>query len=298
MTTRHNRFGGPWTEDKLDILEGYLDSYTTALKNQPFRLVYIDAFAGSGEINIGEYGVSDFDTASFVTGSTERALRVRDRPFDQLVFVEKQTDRYNQLVELKARHPDRLIDVTQDDANAFLAGLSIQSFRDGLSSQAYVDWRGVLFVDPFGTELKWATVEHIAGLRRLDMWLLFPVGAIGRMLPLSRNPDEVQPKWVKRLNIVFGGDQWRKLYSPSAQQSLFGDEAMERTPGVDGLLEIYMDQLKKVFGTRLLPESRTLRNSRNSPLFEFIFCAGHPKGAPIAKRIARHLIRDISRPTS
>ena len=44
MTTRHNRFGGPWTEDKLDILEGYLDSYTTALKNQPFRLVYIDAF--------------------------------------------------------------------------------------------------------------------------------------------------------------------------------------------------------------------------------------------------------------
>ena len=95
-------FGGPWTKEKLDILEGYLDSYTTALKHQPFKLVYIDAFAGSGEINIGEYGVSDFDTDSFVKGSTERALRVRDRPFDQLVFVEKQTGRYNQLMELKA----------------------------------------------------------------------------------------------------------------------------------------------------------------------------------------------------
>ena len=37
-------FGGPWTQEKLKILERYLDAYTTALKNQPFKLVYIDAF--------------------------------------------------------------------------------------------------------------------------------------------------------------------------------------------------------------------------------------------------------------
>ena len=76
-------------------------------------------------------------------------------------------------MELKARHPDRSIDVNQGDANAFLAGLSNQSFRDGPATKIYLDWRGVLFVDPFGTALDWATVEHIAGLRRLDMWLLF-----------------------------------------------------------------------------------------------------------------------------
>ena len=289
-------FGGPWTKEKLDILEGYLDSYTTALKHQPFRLVYIDAFAGSGEINIGEYGVSDFDTDSFVKGSTERSLRVRDRPFDQLVFVEKQTDRYNQLMELKARHPDRSIDVNQGDANAFLAGLSNQSFRDGPGTKIYLDWRGVLFVDPFGTALDWATVEHIAGLRRLDMWLLFPIGAIGRMLPLSRNPEDVEPKWVERLNVVFGGDQWRKLYSLPAQQTLFGEETLERAPGVDGLLEIYKGQLKGLFGDRFLRKSRTLKNSKNSPLFELIFCVGSPSVRAIgaAKRIARHLMRDIS----
>ena len=139
-------FGGRWTTEKLDILESYLNSYTTALKNQLFRLIYIDAFAGSGEINIGEYGVSDFDSDSFVTGSTERALSVQDRSFDQFVFVEKEADRYTQLLELKARHPDRLIDVKQDDANAFLSGLSKSSFRKGPNTQGYVDWRGVLFV--------------------------------------------------------------------------------------------------------------------------------------------------------
>ena len=271
-------FGGPWTTEKLDILEDYLNSYTTALKNQPFRLVYIDAFAGSGEINIGEYGVSEFDSDSFVKGSTERALRVLDRPFDQLVFVEKQADSY------------------EDDANTFLAGLTKHSFLNGPATQAYVDWRGVLFVDPFGTELEWATVEHIAGVRRLDMWLLFPVGAIGRMLPLSGHPDEVEPKWVDRLNIVFGGDHWRKLYSLSRQQELFGDEVMERERGVQGLLSIYKNRLREAFGVRFLNESRTLTNSKNSPLFEFIFCVGSPSERAIkaAKGIARHLVRDIS----
>ena len=72
---------------------------------------------------------------------------------------------------------------------------------------------------------------------------------------------------------------------------------VERERGVAGLLSIYKDQLKKTFGTRFLKDSCTLTNSRNSPLFEFIFCAGHPNGAVIAKRIARHLIRDISSPS-
>lgn len=41
-------FGGSWTEKKLNILKKYLDSYNTALKNKPFKRVYIDAFAGTG----------------------------------------------------------------------------------------------------------------------------------------------------------------------------------------------------------------------------------------------------------
>ncbi|HSN87955.1 MAG TPA: three-Cys-motif partner protein TcmP, partial [Thermoanaerobaculia bacterium] len=43
-----HRFGGDWTATKLEILRRYLEAYTTALKNQPFRTAYIDAFAGTG----------------------------------------------------------------------------------------------------------------------------------------------------------------------------------------------------------------------------------------------------------
>lgn len=279
-----NAFGGDWTREKLGILEAYLDAYTTALKNRPFHLVYVDAFAGTGRIMRESgpgYETDEGDSRSFIMGSAERALQVKNRRFDRLVFVEKDAARYQQLRELCDQHPDRNTQPLRADANTFL--------RD-LDQYEYGNWRGVLFVDPFGTQLAWETVERVAQPERLDMWLLCPVGAIGRMLPRSRNPDEVEPKWVDRLNAVYGGDSWRTLYSPSSQQSLFGDKAIEREGGVEGLLGIYMDRLRGVFRSRLLPESRTLKNSRNSPLFEFIFCAGHPKGANIAKRIAKHLI--------
>ncbi len=52
MGSADTSFGGPWTKEKLAILNKYLDAYTTALKNQPFHLIYIDAFAGTGEVEL------------------------------------------------------------------------------------------------------------------------------------------------------------------------------------------------------------------------------------------------------
>ena len=76
---------------------------------------------------------------------------------------------------------------------------------------------------------------------------------------------------------------------------MFGSEGVERDPGVAGLLDIYRERLRQVFGDRLLDESRTLRNSKNSPLFELIFCVGSPSPRAVgaAKKIARHLIHNI-----
>ncbi len=284
---KNPEFGGHWTVQKLSILEQYLDAYTTALKNKPFKLVYIDAFAGTGRIMAepGEGQATDErDSREFIAGSAERALMVADRVFDKLIFVEKDHLRLGLLATLCQEHGDRSIDLREEDANIFL--------RD-LRPEQYGSWRGVLFADPFGTQMEWETVKHLASLERLDMWLLFPVGAIARMLPRSKNPDEVEPTWASRLSLVYGGDDWRRLYSPARQRSFFDEEAVERARGVAGLLAIYKDHLAKAFGPRFLPDSRTLTNSRNSPLFEFIFCAGHPNGASIAKRIAKHIVNNI-----
>lgn len=294
-------FGGPWTLEKLGIVERYLRAYCKVFKNQRWcRLVYLDAFAGTGQIiqNFeGDDGADTEDSNDFIMGSAERALKVEDRPFDLLVFVEKEPERCARLKELRGRYPGRLSDVVNEDANDFLSALNHDTFLGESRSVTYRDWRGVLFVDPFGTQLDWTTVEHIASMERLDMWLLFPVGAIARMLPRSRDPSSVNPKWADKLSRVFGGYSWRDLYGRDPQPNLFGTEESVRAQGVDGLMEIYKEQLCGVFGTRLLEESRTLRNSINAPLFELIFCVGSPspKAIGAAQRIAKDLIKDISK---
>ena len=44
------KFGGSWSESKLDCVEGYAQSYLQVLQNQPwFSVHYVDAFAGRGK---------------------------------------------------------------------------------------------------------------------------------------------------------------------------------------------------------------------------------------------------------
>ena len=110
---------------------------------------------------------------------------------------------------------------------------------------------------------------------------------------MSKKPDDIEPKWAARLTSVFGNESWRHLYQQSPQGDLFGEPGLERTEGVDGLLSIYKQNLGKLFEDRFLEESRTLRNSSNAPLFEFIFCVGNPRGVGPAKRIARHILERL-----
>lgn len=270
-------FGGQWTIQKLDILEEYLDAYTTALKNQSFSLMYLDAFAGTGRIDPRR---DDDEAEEFIEGSAARALRVDDKPFDRLVFVEKDAERYESLEQLRRTNIGRDIRTENTDANDFLNNLQ----------EDWRAWRGVLFLDPFATEVEWSTIERIASFNALDTWILFPVSAITRMMPRSREPDDVSTGWAESLTRIFGDESWRELYGPDPQLSFFGGETQQRAPGVDGVIETYKNKLSTLFQGRFLRQSKTFTNSRNSPLFEFIFCAGHPRGAQIAKRIAGYIL--------
>ena len=274
------RFGGPWTKEKLDILEAYLDSFTTALKRRPFRLLYIDAFAGTGSIKTK---VPLPGAEEFLTGSVERALRVSDKPFDRHIFIEKDPGRYAELARLDNLHLEQHIIVKNTDANDFLQNLEFD----------WNTWRGVLFLDPFATELEWATIERIAGFHALDTWILFPVHAAARILPRSRKPDDISPTWVKLLTRMFGDESWRKLYRK--QPKLLGEPVDERERGSKELVEIYKGNLQKLFGDRFLTESKTLRTHNGAPLFEFLFCVGNnrPPAIKLAKRIAKHLLKEL-----
>ena len=138
-------WGGNWTEQKLKILESYLDFYTTALKNKRFHLLYIDAFAGKGEISYNRSSHKGADARKLIEGSARRAINIDDKPFDKLIFVEKDEPSVRKLIDLKKENKDRDILVHRKEANAYL--------RDELQRFNWRKWRGVLFLDPFATSL-------------------------------------------------------------------------------------------------------------------------------------------------
>lgn len=273
-------YGGEWTKEKLSILGGYLDNYTTALKNQRFNLMYVDAFAGAGKVNLqGEE----------IDGSALIALDVKDKTFDKLIFVEKDERQFKSLKELQSQHKDRNIEVQHFDANKYLEKLCNE-----WSKHYSTNWRGVIFLDPFATQVNWATIESVAKTKVLDTWILFPVSGIARMLPKNREPEQISESWKQRLTRIFGDESWRDLYNRPKQVSLLPDESKYRAPGVDRIIEIYKGKLKYLVGARLLNTAHRFKNSKNSRIFEFIFFAGDDgdRAINLSHKITTHLMKN------
>jgi len=268
-------FGGVWTREKLKILAAYLDAYTTALKNTRFNLWYVDAFAGSGAIQ----ALDNDEERAFLIGSTEIALGITDRPFDQLLFIEKDLEN-SQAMRGRVETLGETVrtQIQQGDAN-----LSLPAFCDSMGPFD----RAVVFLDPFATEVDWRTLKSVARTQKCDVWILFPASAIRRLLP--RQGQTVHDAVLTR---VFGDESWRELQRPAAQQSFdfFGDGPdIETEAGIEAIGRAYMAKLEDTFAG-VAPNPRILRNSRNSPLYLFMFAAGNSTGAPIAVRIADHLL--------
>ena len=278
-------FGGTWTERKLEILKRYLDAYTTALKDQPFQLIYVDAFAGEGSWRPRSEYVSDpykdRDVQELRDGSPRIALQIQDKPFDKLMFVEKDADRYEKLMDLRWEYSNRDIRIRRDDANT-----AIPRLCDTLASHD----RAVVFLDPYATQVSWDTVDRLARTRKVDCWILFPLMAIARMMPRRGEPSDAL---ATQLDRIFGGrDLWSSLYQPSQQLSLLESaREQERAFGSEQIADAYRNRLASVFYS-VAPTRRTFRNSNNSPMFDLIFAASNPSGAPVAIRIANHILQN------
>ncbi len=268
----NNGFGGPWTKSKLEMLRQYLDAYTTALKNQRFKLTYVDAFAGDGHWRPGSNYSEDYATEfeGLLKGSPAIALDIQDKPFDQFVFIEKDQERCNSLRELRSQHANRNIKILNNDANEVLP-----NYCQKMGNRE----RAVVFLDPYATEVAWSTVKAIANTKKIDCWILFPIRAISGMMPKRKESDSQE-----QLARVFGGNDWRNLY----QSTLFKD-VLRRESGNDDIANLYRSLLSEIFEEVVLTR-RPLKNSKNSELFDLMFAAGNPHGAKIAVRIAKSII--------
>ena len=275
---------GPWAKQKLDALERYLDAYHMVMKNQKFTLIYIDAFAGSGRSMIRQSAPKETELAEglfpemepeqdeFIAGSPLRALK-SGRGFDEYHFFDLSRQRADELARLEDEFPDKKIHVINEDGN-----LGVQKLVQSLDGK-YA--RGVAFLDPFGPHLHWTTVEALAGSKKFDVILNFPLGmAINRLI--TRN-TEIPQNWEELLDKCFGTHDWYgRAYR--VQKDLLGDEtSKKRADTASRLLDLYHQRLKNTFGHSAPP--RLVRNSKGSPLYHLLWASWHKRGEAIADHI-------------
>ncbi|MDE1178503.1 MAG: three-Cys-motif partner protein TcmP [Edaphobacter sp.] len=291
------KFGGDWTDLKLSCLDAYLESYRSIFsKNtnaQYFNTWYVDAFAGTGSRSIDAatgplWNVEpdsdidcDPDAVAYRDGSAMIALG-QDSPFDNYLFIEKSKTKSTALQSaISEKFPDLTsrCTIVRDDANTALT--------TWVKERNWNKDRAVVFLDPFGMQVNWETVELLGSTGGIDLWYLFPF--VARLLKQDGNIDD---GWRERLTNLLGTDEWfGHFYKKTIQPGLFGDyEVTQRDATVENIQNYIHDRLKTCFVA--VAPSMILRNSKNSPLFALCFAASNEKGAPIALRIAKSILKD------
>ncbi|HBP37726.1 MAG TPA: hypothetical protein DD640_03105 [Clostridiales bacterium] len=269
-----HQFGGMWTIQKLDKIGKYINAYAEALKKHHFRRIYIDAFAGTGSVDIKVDGKE-----ITIDGSARIALS-GTCPFDEYIFVEQNSERAYELLKLKNEYPGRNIKIYSEDCNEMIQ----QICRDRNLKYSRV----LLFLDHYSTEVAWSTIKEISATDVIDLWYLFPLSAMNRMMPKNGRVTEGSER---KLNSLFGDDTWKNLYQKPKQISLFeNDEDKERQTNNKQVIEYIYNKLNSIFEF-VIDEPMILRNSKNSPLFALFFAMTNQ--SPKAKYLARKLATEI-----
>lgn len=292
-----HKFGGAHTQIKLELVRLYIDFYTRVLKNQPFKLIYIDPFAGSGECEVRssrlkkdkntidvfedtEHEPSSSNTI-MIDGSAKIALGI-DRLFNEYHFIENHNSHFTQLESLKKDHPDKEIYLYKGDANETLLGILNK-----------IDWkssRAIVFMDPYGMETEWDTLVKIAATKAVDMWYLFPLSGVYRQA--ANDYEKVDNEKAAAIDRMLGTDGWRTAFYDDRQDDLFADEpALKRIADIKDIVRFSRERLGSIFAS--VPEPRILPD-KGPAQFALFFAAANPKAATIALRGANHILKKMS----
>jgi three-Cys-motif partner protein len=137
-----HQFGGEWTGRKLAIVQEYAALYTAALREQFEKLIYIDAFAGTGSRLGSAPGISDIGGLMSDPGSAQIALACTPG-FDEFVFIDRKRSHVEALEQLKTQFPEKA-----DSISVYCADCN-EKLRE-LAGKLEWGWkrRGLVFLDP------------------------------------------------------------------------------------------------------------------------------------------------------
>lgn len=292
-----HEFGNLSTDLKLSLVEGYLRAFTQALQSKFPELWYIDAFAGTGERTVKIAGAAA--TVMFPAiderierrrGSARIALDVSP-PFSRYIFMDKKKRHCAALNELAKEYPGRSIDIVRGDANA--------AIQAELAAQRWVGKRAVMFLDPYGMDVAWSTLEAIRKTEAIDVWYL--VSLAGMFRQATHDPRNLTPEKRTALTRMLGTDEWEDAwYRRERSTDMLGqvDEIHQRIADVAAMEHFVGKRLADLFPKVLPP--RRLRNDRGVPMFSLFLAISNPepKAIGLATRIGNHILKASMEPAS
>jgi three-Cys-motif partner protein len=296
MDTLPHVFGGPDTGRKLRCLQDYLGAFTIALRKQDFACIYIDAFAGSGSRTqvrpalplLGpEFAVPEEVTTP---GSARIAIDANP-PLHSVILFEQDASRFSELQKLKEEFPQRSIILRNGDANALVQRLC-QSTPWRSSKAAPRGIRGVIFLDPYGMEVSWQTVEAIARTKALDCWYFFPLSGLYRNAP--HDSTKLDAGKQASLDRVLGATDWRqRWYDHEALPTDIFETAAAAVRRADvNAIELYVkERLETAFRGAVLDPIR-LHHKNGAPMASLFFAVSNtsPNAVKLATGIASHIL--------
>ncbi len=136
-------------------------------------------------------------------------------------------------------------------------------------------------------QVEWSTIEMIANTEAIDLWLLFPIGTVNRLLKRNGN---IRQSIRNKLDLFFGDNDWYHVFY-NLSQSLFDDE--EQWVKIGGIFteieQYFLKRLRAIFAG-VASNPLALRNSKNVPLYLLCFASANPRGASTAVKIAEDIL--------
>ncbi len=295
-----NKFGSDWTEQKLGVISDYSFAWSKIMhfkkKDFGWNCRYIDAFSGTGsyepkttahdEKELGGLlftsSETDEEKIEIRKGSARLALEV-DPKFDRIDLIEKNPKFAQSLRDLAGDELNHRVHVHCEDANVALTRICGELTRKD---------RALIFIDPFGCQVWWETLEAVAKCEVADVFYLIPTMGINRQI--SGPGKEIPQKTADRLDRTLGTSDWREVfYTTEISVNLFGEASKStRTAGPNRVEEFFLDQLNTIFPA-VHKDCLRLKNRRNGHMSSLCFAVSNPnkKAQTTAMRVAGGIIK-------
>lgn len=289
-------WGGSWTEQKLDAFAKYVTAYLTIMHTYRdkyhWKLIYFDGFAGSGSrgddnsepvAETGLFNSSEIDIkrteGDVYVGAAERVLQIGLRGFDYYYFNEPDKESRDALSTKLAKYqsPDKKFAFRSNDANTELVNLAGALHNDS-------NLKALILLDPFGMQLNWDSIASLKGCGA-DVWILVPTGVIINRLLDSKGKLLLSNKLQKFFGMS-ETDIRAFFYEDRQENTLFGEDiTCHKLPNaIRRIADLYVNKLSGIF-SNVIKEPLVLYNTRNVPIFHFVFASNNKTATKIASEI-------------